>query len=164
MNVSLRPYRCGTPTRKAFASSLTDPFGFGSGLLDEFLRLTEGGALPTNPSKAAVKTLAINVHEDEKGYTLEVAVPGVNKENIDVSLDEGKLSISVKSCCETEDGAEVCDKEYATKEWVAISGKRTLSLPTDADAESLDAALKDGVLTLKIGRLEEKQPRKVLIS
>lgn len=159
MNVALRPYNCSTPARRR-RSPLNGPFDFGSSLLDDFLRLTDGGRIDESSSRFQKRAFPINVKESEAGYALEIALPGLSKEEIDLAVEDGTLKIDVKPLVEASEGE--C-QPYASQEWNVSTGVRTLTLPADANPESLHAVLKDGVLRLEIGKLEEKQPRKVEI-
>lgn len=144
-----KQYRSCVPASVARSSS---PFGLGSSLLDDFLRLAEGRTVE-NPVRAS---FPLNVTENAEGYKLEANLPATQKDQVDISVEDGKLSIIVE-------GAEDTDLEYAIQEWKPASGSRILALPTDANPESLKATLIDGVLTIKIAKLEEKQPRRVEI-
>ena len=101
---------------------------------------------------------AINVSEDSKGYKVEVAAPGMTKDDFAVSLapdDTLIISMEKKTGDVPEKGEE---KKYLRREFSYSKVEQRLSLPDGADREHIDAAMSDGVLTISIPKLpvEEK--------
>ena len=97
--------------------------------------------------KTNVTTPAINVAEDEKAYHVEVAAPGMTKEDFSISLSEDdRMTISVEKKNETEEG----DKRYLRREFSYSKFQQTLELPEDVDKEQITAAVNDGVLTIDL--------------
>lgn len=100
---------------------------------------------------------AINILQSETGYTIEMAIPGVAKESLDIKVNEGKLHISKKE--ETKD-----ETSYRHKEFDYSSFERSFSLPKEADLENISAEAKDGVLTIHIAKVAKPEPKKITIS
>ena len=101
---------------------------------------------------------AINVSEDSKGYKVEVAAPGMTKDDFAVSLapdDTLIISMEKKTGDAPEKGEE---KKYLRREFSYSKFEQRLSLPDGADREHIDASMSDGVLTISIPKLpvEEK--------
>ena len=101
---------------------------------------------------------AINVSEDSKGYKVEVAAPGMTKDDFAVSLapdDTLIISMEKKTGDVPEKGEE---KKYLRREFSYSKFEQRLSLPDGADREHIDASMSDGVLTISIPKLpvEEK--------
>ena len=101
---------------------------------------------------------AINVSEDSKGYKVEVAAPGMTKDDFAVSLapdDTLIISMEKKTGNVPEKGEE---KKYLRREFSYSKFEQRLSLPDGADREHIDASMSDGVLTISIPKLpvEEK--------
>ena len=101
---------------------------------------------------------AINVSEDSKGYKVEVAAPGMTKDDFAVSLapdDTLIISMEKKTGEVPEKGEE---KKYLRREFSYSKFEQRLSLPEGADREHIDASMSDGVLTISIPKLpvEEK--------
>ena len=101
---------------------------------------------------------AINVSEDSKGYKVEVAAPGMTKDDFAVSLapdDTLIISMEKKTGDVPEKGEE---KQYLRREFSYSKFEQRLSLPDGADREHIDASMSDGVLTISIPKLpvEEK--------
>lgn len=166
---------CTTKTcgpRKSTARTFR-PFGFGtsfplgSSILDDFLRIadpsltTEYREAPrrteASRSSMASKAFALNVVENESSYILEALLAGVKKDLVEISVEDGKLTLSINT------PEEAAAKEYAFQEWAPVSGTRTFALPKDANPEAVKATMAEGVLRLEISKLEEKQPKKVEI-
>lgn len=103
----------------------------------------------------------INVVEEEKSFCVTADLPGVSKENVDVSISDGILTIKAHSESETKE-----EKEGQVIRHERHSGKylRRLSLGTNVAAKDVQAKLKDGVLTLQIPKLEATAPSSVKIA
>lgn len=100
-------------------------------------------------------TPAINIIDNEKDYLIELAAPGMKREDFHVSMDNGLLTIEGK----TEHEEEEKKKNYTRKEFSSTSFSRTFSLPPDVK-EEVDAIYKDGVLKLTLLKNEHKLPPK----
>ena len=109
-------------------------------MLDDFF--TEGW--PIRRSLAS-DTFKIDVQDNQNEYIVEAEMPGVQKEEIDLSLDDGKLSISVKK----EESKEENEKNYIHKERRYCSMSRTIFLK-DANPEGINAKLDNGVLKISV--------------
>lgn len=100
------------------------------------------------PGIRAAFSPAVNVKEEKDAYRLEVAVPGGNKDDFDISVHNNVLHISSENKTEREDKGD----NYTRKEWSYQSFKRSFSLPDDADENSISAEYSDGVLKINIKR------------
>lgn len=91
-------------------------------------------------------TPGVNIYENEKGYSIEVAAPGFSKEELELKLEENVLSISAtrKGEQETKEG-KVIKKEFLYRDF-----KRTFTLPENAEANKIVAAYENGILKLDI--------------
>ena len=103
---------------------------------------------------------AVNITEDDSEFKIEVAAPGVDKENFSVHVEKNIVGISV----EKEEQKEFSEKKYLRKEFSYSNFKRTFSLPSYADAENISASHKDGVLTVAIPKKDEAKvnPKKLV--
>ena len=107
-------------------------------------------------------TPAINVIENEHGFELELAAPGMTKEDFKVSLDEeGDLVINMEKKEENKENKE--NKEgkrhgrYLRREFSYAKFQQTMILPEDADKENISASVENGVLKVNIPKLEVKE-------
>lgn len=103
---------------------------------------------------------ALEVHEDKDKFVIKTDLPGVTKENINVSLNDGDLVISGerKGETKTEEGKILRSERYYG------SFQRVLSLPAGVDATKVKADYKDGVLTITLPKAEEAKPRQIDVS
>ena len=98
----------------------------------------------------------VDIYENEDEILLHVDMPGVEKDNIKVNIDNGTLSLSAVRQFETRGVAtweEFGDVEY----------KRSFSVPQTIDVSKVDAELKDGVLRLHLPKSEAAKPRQIEI-
>lgn len=121
-------------------------------LLDNLAwRQGESGGLLLNP--------AVSVREDEERLTIEVEVPGVSPDDIEISLEDGTLRIAgEKRSGETEENGayHVAERRYGRFE-------RTFTLPRNFDAENAKASCENGVLQVTLPKKEEARPRRIRI-
>lgn len=103
---------------------------------------------------------AIDLHEDDKSYTVRAEIPGVKKEDIDVTVHDGVLTINAESRYEHEEKEEgrVIRQERRYGKYV-----RTIRLGKDVDDSNVKANYKDGVLELELPKVEEVKPKKIAI-
>lgn len=113
----------------------------------------------TTPAFNGMHLPAVNIREDDEGYTLELAVPGMDKEDFKIDLDHDLLSISSEEKSTSEDQDK--DGKYTRKEFSYRSFKRTFTLPETVDREAIKASYKDGVLFINIPKKEEAKPKPV---
>ena len=100
----------------------------------------------------------LNVWEDGETLKIEVEVPGVKIEDIEVSYDNGELTVKGEKKVDTKENAPLHRRERLTGTFV-----RTLTLPWEIVADQVTAELKDGVLTVSVPKAEAAKPRKVAI-
>lgn len=97
--------------------------------------------------------VAVNIKEREKDYKIEMAVPGFNKEDINIELDGNKLSIHGK----TSEKNEIKEEEYTHKEFSFKEFERTFTLPKDIDAKKIEADYKNGILEVTLLKPDAKE-------
>lgn len=106
---------------------------------------------------------AINVKETDKAYTVELAAPGLKKEDFEISIDnDGNLHIKMESKDEKKD--ENKHEHYLRREFAYSKYEQTLLLPDDVDKDKVSAKAGDGVLTIDLPKVEkaaEKPARKI---
>ena len=108
---------------------------------------------------------AVNVREDEKAYTMEVAAPGIKKEFCRVSInDEGNLSVAIENKFEHKENEK--KHHYLRREFSYTNYEQCYSLPEDVDKENIAAKVEDGILTVtlpRIQKVEQKLSRNITI-
>ena len=101
--------------------------------------------------KLSSRVPAVNIVETENEFHIELAAPGLKKEDFKINLDKNVLSISAEKKAENvEEGKKYSKKEYSYNSFV-----RSFTLPDSVDHAKIDAAYTDGVLTLSIAKKEE---------
>ena len=91
---------------------------------------------------------AINVIESEKNYKVEVAAPGMTKDDFNIHLgDDNELVISMEKKVENEDKDKE-NKKYLRREFSYTKFQQSLYLPDNVDKEKISANVSDGVLTI----------------
>ena len=103
-------------------------------------------------------TPAVNIIEGNQEFKVEVAAPGLNKEDFKVHVEKNVLEISAEKKEETVSE----NKKFLRKEFNYSEFKRTFSLPSSVDAEKIKATHTNGVLTVEIPKRDEAKvnPRK----
>ncbi len=114
--------------------------------------------------KAKATAPAINVTEDEKKYTVEVAAPGMCKEDFDIQINENNdLVIKMEKKTSSETGnkeEEKCNCRYLRREFSYTKFQQTLILPEDVDKEMINAKVENGVLTIDLPKIVIKEEPK----
>ena len=98
----------------------------------------------------------VDIFEDSTGITLQADMPGVSCERLDVQIDGESLSIEGKVEIQVPEQMNALHADIRSTRY-----QRSFSLSSELDADKVEASLKDGVLTLRIPRREEHQPRKI---
>lgn len=104
-------------------------------------------------------TLAVDVSEDDKHVFVRASLPGFKKENVQVEVHDGVLSIKAEQSEEKEEKGE----RFYRRERRFGSMNRRIALPSTVVEGETKAELKDGVLTLRLPKSVKEQPRKIQI-
>ncbi|MDR2520398.1 MAG: Hsp20/alpha crystallin family protein [Bacteroidales bacterium OttesenSCG-928-I14] len=100
-------------------------------------------------SQRMMSSPALNILEKENGFRVELAAPGVTKEDIKIDINkENQLIISVEQKTESEEKEE----RYLRKEFGYSQFVKTLTLPEEIDKESIVASYENGILSIEIPR------------
>ncbi len=94
---------------------------------------------------------AVNIKEDEKQFTLDLAVPGIDKKDLKIDLQDDILTISSEQKEEKEENRE----DYKRREFSYSSFCRSFSLPENVNKEKIEANYKDGILTVVLPKQHE---------
>ena len=110
-------------------------------------------------AKANATAPAINVIESEKEYKVEVAAPGMTKEDFNIRIDEdNNLVISMEKKVENKE--EKKDGRYLRREFSYSKFQQTMILPDNVDKEKIAAQVENGVLTIDLPKLSEEEIKK----
>lgn len=94
---------------------------------------------------------AVNIAESEGHYHIELAAPGLKKEDFKLDLDRNVLTISAEKTTEQENK----EKQYNKREYSYTSFVRSFTLPDSVDDANIDASYTDGVLKIDVAKKEE---------
>jgi len=134
-------------------------FGRLSDLRDEIDRLFEAPLTELARTSQLLSgwTPALDMHEDKDNLIVKVELPGMKREDIDVSLHDGSLSISGERKGEEEhENAEV----YRAERFVGRF-QRVVTLPAPVAADKVKAQYKEGILTITLPKTEEAKPKQI---
>jgi HSP20 family protein len=134
-------------------------FGQLSELRDQIDRLFDAPLAEFAPASNLLSgwTPAFDVYENKDNFTVVAELPGMKKEDIEVSLHQDSLSISGERKSDTKsEEAEVYRAERFFGRF-----QRTITLPTDVAGDKVKANYKDGILTITLPKTEEAKPKQI---
>ena len=102
-------------------------------------------------------TPLVDLHQDAEGFTLEVEMPGVNKQGVEVTVEEGKLILSGHRQAGGDFGRSV-HRERGVGEY-----RRVFDLDPSIDATKISARIEQGLLTVHLPKTEAVKPRKITV-
>ncbi|WP_020602587.1 Hsp20/alpha crystallin family protein [Spirosoma spitsbergense] len=100
---------------------------------------------------------AVNVKETETAFVLELAAPGLKKEDLKINVEKNNLTIGYQSEQKNE---ETTDK-FTRQEFSFNSFERSFRLPKNVNADEIKAAYTDGILTVELPKIEAKEEKLV---
>ena len=110
-------------------------------------------------TRANATAPAINVIESEKDYKVEVAAPGMTKEDFNVRIDEdNNLVITMEKKVENKE--EKKEQRYLRREFSYSKFQQTMILPDDVDKEKIAAGVDNGVLTIDLPKISIEEIKK----
>ncbi len=123
-----------------------------SWLPEVFNDLFEADLMP----KANCTAPAINVKMNDKEYVVELAAPGMKKEDFEVNINhEGNLAIKMENKRDVKE--EDKKNRYLRREFSYTKFEQTLILPEDVDKEKITASVNDGVLSVVLPKTQEEE-------
>lgn len=120
-------------------------------MLDEMMDETAAWSAP-----AAITAPAVNISQTTSDVLVEVRLPGYKKEDINLELGDGYLTISGEMKQEKEANEE---KQYFRREFITQSFSRTVSLPSPVQEDAAEAEMKQGVLHIRMPKQIEEKPK-----
>lgn len=146
-------------------TNIWNPFQEMESLLDRYNQAT-GRTLARNEGEAPV-TLAdwsptVDIEESEESYLIKADLPGVKKEDINVTFDKGVLGIQGEKV-EQKEFEENGGRRHRTERHTGRFA-RFFTLPVEVVPENIDATCRDGVLTLLIPKAKEVKPKSIEVS
>lgn len=143
-------------------STLTrwDPYQEAMTLREAVNRLFEESFVPTTPARNGGFVPALDLSETAEAYFVELAVPGMKAEDLNVTIENGVLTIAG----EVKQEAETKERNFHRVERRYGRFNRSVTLPTTVRGDAIEAKLENGVLHLSIPKAEEVKPRKITVN
>lgn len=104
-------------------------------------------------------TPALDLYQTNDNVIALVELPGMRKEDIEISLHDGMLTISGERKTETQEGGKAERSERYVGKF-----RRSITLPTRVDANKVNATYKDGILTITLPKAEEAKPKQIQVN
>jgi HSP20 family protein len=98
---------------------------------------------------------AVNIREDENKYALELAIPGINKNDLKIDMKEDVITISSEMKKESEENSD----GYKRKEFSYSAFSRSFYVPENVNKEKIEATYKDGVLYVTLPKEDEQKSK-----
>ena len=146
-------------------SSRWEPFDTLTGLRDTAGRLFDqhspfGGRGEGDAPQGSVQSMPVNIFEAEDLFMIVVPMPGLQEEDIDISVLGNSLTVESR---ERADLKPESGKRYLRHEWRYGPYRRTVELPAAVDADSAEATLGNGVLTVRLQKAEAERAHRVQV-
>jgi HSP20 family protein len=148
-----------TLTRRPFKASILEPTDF----LGDFDRLFAGFLRPVAPAAEtgpAGWRPTVDLRETEDAFVLDAELPGMTKDDIELTFEEGVFTLSGER--KSEEAAE--GKGYRHLERRFGSFSRSFTLPRDVAGDKVKAAFENGLLTVTVPKKEQAKPRTIKIA
>ena len=125
----------------------------------------DGLAFDISCGKGTGSMPKVDVKQTKDNYQFQIDLPGMTQDDIDISIKENTLTVaSVQKEEKTEEKSEEKNREvFLIRERAPFSFKRSFTLPRDADSSNAEASFVNGVLSIKVARRPEEQPKKIAI-
>jgi len=138
-----------------------EPWGFVNRLQRDLDRLLGANATPADESAAVTSDWlpAVDIKEEANGFVIHADVPGVEPKDIDVTLENGILTIRGERRVEAREERD----GYRRVERVSGQFFRRFSLPDTAAADGVEAKYSNGVLEVRIPKQAQVQPRRIKV-
>jgi HSP20 family protein len=104
-------------------------------------------------------TPALDLYQNNDNVIAVVELPGMRKEDIEISLHDGMLTIAGERKSQTQEG----DQGERSERYVGRF-RRSITLPTRVDANKVNATYKDGILTITLPKAEEAKPKQIQVN
>ncbi len=102
--------------------------------------------------------IPLDLYETDEAYVVTALMPGVPNDKVDIQLEQHTLTIRGETTVERPK-----DAHYLIQERTSGAIERSIRLPVAVDADKISASLKDGVLTIRLPKVEHARPRRITI-
>ena len=101
---------------------------------------------------------AVNLYDTAEGFWLELPLPGVQADSLDLSVQQNLLTLKARREWAPPEGAQVIWQGFGSGQW-----QQTFALPAEVDAERVEARLAEGVLRLHLPKAQHLRPRQIAV-
>lgn len=126
---------------------------------DRMARLMESGRSPEAETEYGEWTPPVDLREEESGFVIQMDLPGVKKEDIEIHLENNVLTLKGERRFERETEKH----NYHRVERVYGKFSRSFSLPSLLQGNAISATFRDGILEVRVPKAEESKPKKIPI-
>jgi len=137
-----------------------DPVQEAMTLREAMNRLFEESFVPSAPARNGGFVPALNLSETADAFHVELAVPGLKAEDLNVTFENGVLTIGG----EIKQNSEQQERSFHRVERRYGRFSRSITLPSTVRGDAIEARLESGILTLNVPKAEEVKPRKITIN
>ena len=103
---------------------------------------------------------AVDIREEDKRYLLIADIPGVKRDDVEITLEDGVLTVKGERASETGETRE----GFRRKERIHGTFMRQFTLPDTVNADNISAAVNDGVLEIEIPKQDKPEPKKISVN
>jgi len=132
-------------------------------IVENFLNRELNGYYPGQlaTANAFASMPAVNVAEDQESFHIEVAVPGMKKEDFKINLNNNRLTVSAQQEVQKEQETNTENKtpKYVRREFSYSTFQRTFSLPKSVNGDKVEATYTDGILHIALPKREEAKEK-----
>jgi HSP20 family protein len=123
------------------------------------MKTREGSEMQPRSEQDVFLRPAVEIYEDGHEITVKADMPGVSRDRLQVQVDGNNLAIEGQAAIDMPEGMEALHADVRTTRF-----RRSLTLSNELDPGTINAEMKDGLLTLHLPKRAELQPRKIEVS
>ena len=128
--------------------------------MDQLFESAFGSGRSDRTDGYELANLPVDIHQTDDAYTIDAAVPGFRPEDVEVTLEDGVLTI--RGSLRAEDSRD--EKGYIRRERRMSAVYRQIGLPQEVQADGISASFSNGVLTVRVPRTPKAQPKRIPVT
>ncbi|GAC1338907.1 MAG: Hsp20/alpha crystallin family protein [Candidatus Dormibacteria bacterium] len=132
--------------------------------MDQLFSQAYGGEAPGRSGSGAADqswmTLPVDIRQTERAFTIQASVPGFRPEDVEVTVEEGVLSIRGR----LSQSEETRESGWVRRERRMGSFHRQIGMPAEVRADEVSAEFENGVLTITVPRAQKAQPKRIPVT
>ena len=128
--------------------------------MDQLFDASFGSGQTGRENGYELANLPVDIHQTDDAYTIDASVPGFRPEDVEVTLEDGVLTI--RGSLRSEHSRD--DKGYIRRERRQTSVYRQIGLPQEVQTDGINASFSNGVLTVRVPRTPKAQPKRIPVT